>query len=104
VDGLGPHRLEPLGSGTDINQALGYCQGLVHRPQETILVLPSDLYEGGNRANMLKWAAALAGLGVPAFACTPDQFPDLMAAAINRQDIARWAAARDIVTTRGANA
>ena len=32
-------------------------------------------------------AAALAALGVPAFACTPDAFPDLMAAAIQRQDL-----------------
>ena len=32
-------------------------------------------------------AAALAGIGVPAFACTPDLFPDLMAAAIERRDI-----------------
>jgi Mg-chelatase subunit ChlD len=119
-----------LGGGTDINRALAYCQGLVRRPQETILVLISDLYEGGNREEMLKRAAALAGagvqliallalnddgapsydhgvaatlaaLGAPAFACTPDLFPDLMAAAINRQDIGQWAAARDVVTARG---
>ena len=37
--------------------------------------------------------------GVPAFACTPDLFPDLMAAAIERRDIGQWAAANDIVTT-----
>jgi hypothetical protein len=36
-------------------------------------------------------AAALAALGVPAFACTPDAFPDLMAAAIERRDLAEWA-------------
>jgi hypothetical protein len=36
-------------------------------------------------------AAALTALGVPAFACTPDLFPDLMAAAIERRDIAQWA-------------
>ena len=46
-------------------------------------------------------AAALAGLGIPAFACTPDLFPELMAAAINRQDIAQWAAGHDLVTARG---
>ena len=46
-------------------------------------------------------AAALAGLGAPSFACTPDLFPDLMAAAINRQDIGQWAAAREIETARG---
>jgi Mg-chelatase subunit ChlD len=119
-----------LGGGTDINRALSYCQGLVRRPQETILVLISDLYEGGSREEMLKRAAALAGsgvqliallalsddgapsydhsiaaalaaLGAPSFACTPDLFPDLMAAAINRQDIGQWAAAREIVTARG---
>ena len=118
-----------LGGGTDIGRALSYCQSLVRRPQETILVLISDLYEGGNREEMLRRAAALAGsgiqmivllalsdngapsydhgvaaalaaMGAPAFACTPDLFPDLMAAAINRQDIGQWAAAREIVTAR----
>ena len=116
-----------LGGGTDINQALAYCQRLIEHPQDTILVLISDLYEGGIADEMLRraaaitasgatmiallalsdsgrpsfdaqHAAALAGIGVPAFACTPDQFPDLMAAAIERHDIAAWAAERDIVT------
>jgi Mg-chelatase subunit ChlD len=120
-----------LGGGTDINRALGYCQGLVRQPHDTILVLISDLYEGGNQQEMLKRAATLvsagvqviallalnddgapsydhsvaaafAGFGIPSFACTPDLFPELMAAAINRQDIAQWAAARAIVTSRGA--
>lgn len=115
-----------LGGGTDINRALGYCQGLITRPQETILVLITDLYEGGDQAQMLRRAATLvnagvqmvtllalsddgapgyqrqiaselAHLGVPAFACTPDRFPDLMAAAINRQDLGRWAAKQEIV-------
>jgi Mg-chelatase subunit ChlD len=119
-----------LGGGTDINLALGYCQGLIRQPGETILVLVSDLYEGGNRGEMLRRAATLvtsgvqviallalnddgapsfdhevaanfAGMSIPAFACTPDQFPDLMAAAIGRQDVAQWAAARGIVTARG---
>jgi hypothetical protein len=39
-------------------------------------------------------------LGIPAFACTPDQFPDLMAAAIKRENITQWAAGQGIVTTR----
>jgi hypothetical protein len=46
-------------------------------------------------------AARFAGLGIPAFACTPDLFPELMAAAINRDDLGQWAAAREIVTARG---
>jgi Mg-chelatase subunit ChlD len=109
-----------LGGGTDINRALGYAQRLATRPASTILILVSDLFEGGNRDEMLHRiadmtaagtqviallalsddgapgydhdnAAALARLGVPAFACTPDSFPDLMAAAINRRDITEWA-------------
>jgi len=36
-------------------------------------------------------------LGVPSFACTPDLFPGLMAAAIRREDIALWAAKNGIV-------
>lgn len=116
-----------LGGGTDINRALGYCQGLIRRPEETILVLISDLYEGGNREAMLKRVASLvnsgvqmvtllalsddgapyfdhsnaakfATLGIPVFACTPDKFADLMAAAIQRQDIGQWAAKEEIVT------
>ena len=44
--------------------------------------------------------AALGSMDAPAFACTPDLFPDLMAAAINKQDIGRWAAQHEIVTSR----
>ncbi|MFF9667224.1 hypothetical protein ACF1FY_34770, partial [Streptomyces althioticus] len=32
-------------------------------------------------------AAALAALGAPAFACTPDVFPEIMAAAIEKRPI-----------------
>jgi Mg-chelatase subunit ChlD len=116
-----------LGGGTDNNQALAYCQGLIERPTDTVLVLISDLYEGGIAEEMLRRASAIVGsgatmvallalsdsgrpsydaehatalaeVGVPAFACTPDQFPDLMAAAIERRDITAWAAENDIVT------
>jgi Mg-chelatase subunit ChlD len=105
-----------LGGGTDINRAIAYCQRLITRPASTILVLVSDLFEGGNADEMLRRvadlttagtqviallalsddgapgynhdiAAALAELGVPAFACTPDAFPDLMAAAIERRPL-----------------
>ncbi len=114
-----------LGGGTDINRALAYCQGLIRRPADTVLVLISDLLEGGVREEMLKRAgsmaaagvqviallalsdegapmydhdnaAALATLGIPAFACTPDLFPDLMAAAIERRDISTWAGEQGI--------
>jgi Mg-chelatase subunit ChlD len=115
-----------LGGGTDINRAIAYSQSLITRPRDSILVLISDLYEGGVREEMLHRvaslvaagvqvivllalsddgapaydhdnAAALAQLGVPAFACTPDAFPDLMAAAIQRQDLRGFV---DRLTTR----
>ncbi|WP_280277156.1 VWA domain-containing protein [Nocardia wallacei] len=109
-----------LGGGTDINRALAYCGQLITRPADTLFVLISDLYEGGIRDEMLRRiatmkeagvqvlvllalsddgapaydhdnAAALAGLGVPAFACTPDSFPDLLAVALDRGDVTAWA-------------
>ncbi|WP_454905405.1 VWA domain-containing protein [Variovorax gossypii] len=118
-----------LGGGTDINGAVGYCQSLIREPRNTILVLISDLYEGGveekllHRANELveagvqfiallalsdegapaydrDLAAKLAALGVPSFACTPDAFPGLMAAAIKREDVAGWAAAQGLKASR----
>jgi hypothetical protein len=52
-----------LGGGTDINRALGYCQGLLRQPHETILVLISDLFEGGDNREMLKRRAALRRRG-----------------------------------------
>ncbi|WP_329456071.1 VWA domain-containing protein [Streptomyces sp. NBC_01497] len=105
-----------LGGGTDINRALAYCQSRITRPADTVVVLISDLYEGGIRDEMLKrvaamkasgvqfvallalsdegapaydreHAAALAALGAPAFACTPDLFPEVMAAAIEKRPI-----------------
>ncbi|WP_328378309.1 VWA domain-containing protein [Streptomyces sp. NBC_00440] len=105
-----------LGGGTDINRALAYCQSQITRPTDTVVVLISDLYEGGIRDEMLKRVAAmkasgtqfvtllalsdegapaydhahaeaLAALGAPAFACTPDLFPDVMAAAIERRPL-----------------
>jgi hypothetical protein len=36
-------------------------------------------------------AGAMAALGVPCFACTPDAFPELLAAAIEHRDLSRWA-------------
>jgi hypothetical protein len=84
---------------------------------------------GGNQAEMLKRAAALkaagvnmicllaladngapgydqrnaerfAALDIPTFACTPDRFPELMAAAIQKQDVNLWAAKQGFITSR----
>src|SRR6185295_6728401 len=53
-----------LGGGTDIAQAMGYCQQLVTRPADTVLVLVSDLFEGGNTALLHDCVAALSQAGV----------------------------------------
>lgn len=37
-----------LGGGTDIARAVGYCAGLIEQPRRTIVVLITDLYEGGD--------------------------------------------------------
>ena len=100
-----------LGGGTDIHKALSYAQQQIDRPKDTILVLISDLYEGGPAEPLIKRAATIKQLGVqfitllalsdegapsfdkdiatkfasldiPSFACTPDKFPELMATAI----------------------
>jgi hypothetical protein len=44
-------------------------------------------------------ASVLAALGVPCFACTPDAFPDLLAAAIERRDLGRWAGEHGFVSS-----
>lgn len=56
------------------------------------------LGDDGSPASEHSVAAALAAVGVTAFACTPDLFPDLMAAAIDRPDLDRWAADQGITT------
>ncbi len=114
-----------LGGGTDIHQAVAYCADKIERPSKSHFILITDLYEGGNVEELLTRVARLIGsgvnvivllalsdqgrpaydrnlsarvaaLGAPVFACTPDQFPDLMAAALRRQDIHAWAAKEDI--------
>ncbi len=108
-----------LGGGTDIFQALNYAQQLISQPRDTILFLISDLFEGGDYSRLLakvhevqqtglqficllalsnqgapafdqSVAKGFAQLEIPAFACTPDQFPDLLAAAIKNEDISNW--------------
>ena len=114
-----------LGGGTDINGALTYAEKLVRQPEQTILILISDLFEGGNASDMLKRtaslkasgvhmivllalddqgapaydhrvAAQLAAMDIPSFACTPQHFPDLMTAAIQKEDLREWAARQGV--------
>ncbi|WP_158975725.1 VWA domain-containing protein [Cellulophaga sp. L1A9] len=116
-----------LGGGTDINLALQKVQSVISKPSETIVVLITDLYEGGNEKEMLRRAEELVAsgvqvicllalndegspyydtgnakrfseIGIPVFACTPDKFPDLMSAAIRKDDIIQWASKNNIVS------
>lgn len=112
-----------LGGGTDIAKAIKYCRSKITRPEETIFVLVTDLCEGGSEQQLFKQVAEMlnsgvqiitllalsdegtpyydrenaqkfAALGIPTFACTPDQFPELMAKAIEKQDINAWYSAQ----------
>jgi Mg-chelatase subunit ChlD len=114
-----------LGGGTDIGAAVDYCASTVQRPADTVMVLISDLFDGGQKgrlrlrvANLVDagvrfvtllalsdggrpaydhaLASELTGLGVPVFAATPDLFPELMAAALSGRDLQAWAAAHDL--------
>ncbi|MET0248078.1 MAG: VWA domain-containing protein [Sphingomonas sp.] len=118
-----------LGGGTDIDRAIAYCEDRIERPGKAHLVLITDLYEGGDAESLVerlmrlvasgvnvivllalsdsgrpsydpKLSARVASLGIPVFACTPDQFPELMATALRREDVHGWAADRDIKLVR----
>jgi Mg-chelatase subunit ChlD len=100
-----------LGGGTDIGGALGYCRRLIARPRDTVVVLVSDLFEGGDPtalrtrvAEMVRdgvrvlvllalsddgvpahdhhEAEALTAIGATVTSCTPDEFPAVLAAAL----------------------
>lgn len=116
-----------LGGGTDIGGALAACQRVITRPRDTVVVLVSDLFDGGSRQVRLARAAELvrsgvtvvvllalsdegapaydhaaaaefAELGIAAFACTPERFPELLTAAIDHRDLGRWAGEHGFVT------
>lgn len=118
-----------LGGGTDINRAVAYAQTQVRRPTDTVVVIISDLYEGGSETELQRrvrelvasgvtvvnllalsdsgtpaydheLAAKLHALGAPAFACTPDKFPELLAAALRKDDLTQWAESEGIATGR----
>ena len=114
-----------LGGGTDINQAVSYCAERIQQPRKSHFILITDLCEGGNAEELVarlarlvtdgvnvvvllalsdegrpyydpELASTVAAMGIAVFACTPDQFPDLMASALRREDILQWAAKEDI--------
>jgi Mg-chelatase subunit ChlD len=110
-----------LGGGTDINRAVTYCQGLIHDPRKTLFILITDLFEGGNQAELVRRMEEMAGagvravtllalsdsgvpsydenlakklraLGIPCFGCTPQLLPELLSGAIRGANLEQLAA------------
>lgn len=105
-----------LGGGTDINKSVGYCEQFIQEPKRTLFILITDLFEGGNQAQLVRrlgdmaasgvraicllalsdsgvptydeaLARKLAALGIPCFGCTPQHLPDLLEGALRGADL-----------------
>jgi Mg-chelatase subunit ChlD len=101
-----------LGGGTNIDRALSYARGAIARPRDTVVVLITDLFEGGSREGVVRQvgelladgvavlvllalndqgapryeatlAQQLADLGAPALACTPESFAEVLGRALS---------------------
>jgi hypothetical protein len=110
-----------LGGGTDINKSVGYCERFIAEPKRTLFILITDLFEGGNQAQLVRrlgemvesgvraicllalsdsgvpsydenLARKLAALGIPCFGCTPNHLPDLIEGALRGLDLKPLAA------------
>ncbi|MBZ4421412.1 VWA domain-containing protein [Myxococcus sp. RHSTA-1-4] len=107
-----------LGGGTDINRAVAYAQAHhVQRPEKTLFILITDLYEGGNAEELVArlrqlvdskakvlcllalsdggkptydhaMAEHLTALGIPCFGCTPRKLVDVVERVMRNQDLA----------------
>jgi hypothetical protein len=110
-----------LGGGTDINKSVGYCEQFIKEPKRTLFILITDLFEGGNQAQLVRrlgemveagvrvicllalsdsgvptydenLARKLAALGIPCFGCTPAMLPELLEGALRGMDLKTLAA------------
>jgi hypothetical protein len=110
-----------LGGGTDINKSVAYCEKFITEPAQTIFILITDLYEGGNQAQLVRrmkemvesgvraicllalsdsgiptfdenLARKMAEVGVPCFGCTPNKLPELIEGVLKKQDLKALAA------------
>ncbi len=108
-----------LGGGTDINKSVAYCQELISEPDKTTMFLITDLYEGGNRAQLIRrleeiktsgvnlivllaisdsgspcydshLAQQIAAFDVPCFACPPEKLPELLEAALKKRSLSNF--------------
>ncbi|WFD09723.1 VWA domain-containing protein [Tepidibacter hydrothermalis] len=105
-----------LGGGTNINKSVAYCQDLITEPEQSIFILISDLYEGGNQAQLIKrmkdmkesgvkvicllaisddgipayderLAKKFAALDIPTFGATPNLLPELIEKVLKGKDL-----------------
>jgi hypothetical protein len=105
-----------LGGGTDINKSVAYCERFIAEPKRTLFILITDLFEGGNQAQLVRrlgemtesgvravcllalsdngvpsydenLARKLVALGVPCFGCTPTRLPELLEGALRGADL-----------------
>ncbi len=110
-----------LGGGTDINKSVAYCERFIEEPKRTLFILITDLFEGGNQAQLVRrlgdmaasgvraicllalsdsgipsydesLARKLAALGIPCFGCTPQKLPELLEGALRGADLKALAA------------
>lgn len=112
-----------LGGGTDIQRAVAYVQDrFIERPEKTIFVLITDLFEGGDRGPLLsrlrqladarvktlvllaltdqgkpsydhETAQQIGALGIPCFGCTPKLLVRVVERVMKGQDLAPLLAA-----------
>lgn len=109
-----------LGGGTDINKSVGYCEQFIKEPKRTLFIMITDLFEGGNQAQLVRrlgdmvaagvramcllalndsgvpcfdeaLARKLAALGIPCFACTPQRLPELLEGALRGANLSALA-------------
>ena len=105
-----------LGGGTDINKSVAYCEQFIADPARTLFILITDLFEGGNQAQLVRRMGDLVGsgvraicllalsdsgvpsfddglakklsvLGIPCFGCTPQKLPELLEGALRGADL-----------------
>ncbi|MCC6512233.1 MAG: VWA domain-containing protein [Pirellulaceae bacterium] len=105
-----------LGGGTDINKSVAFCEQFIKEPAQTLFILLTDLFEGGNQSQLVRrlgemvssgvrvmcllalndsgtpcydeaLAKKLAALGIPCFACTPSLLPELIEGALRGNNL-----------------
>ncbi len=112
-----------LGGGTDINRAVAYAQAnLIERPEKTLFILVTDLFEGGNQSELVMrmrqivdgrsktmvllalsdrgqpsydhgLATTLTEMGVHCFGCTPALLIGVVERIMKNQDVTEYVAA-----------